>query len=100
MVTEKKRRLTKVDRLRKNQKAALEKIFGELEEKYLTREKIRSRFLSGNNSENPDDTDIVNRLDLIDAVRENFKTSLSFGKFRRASRYLVMLETLCEKFLK
>ena len=99
MATEIKKRPTKVERLRKNQKVALEKIFGELEEKYLTREKIKSRFLSGNNSEHPDDTDIVNRLDFIDAVRENFKTSLQFGKFRRASRYLTLLDSLCEKFL-
>ena len=96
MATEKKIRSTKIERWRKNQKVALEKIFDEIEEKFLTREKIKTRFLNDRTSE---DTDILNRLDLIDAVRENLKTSLQFGKFRRASRYLALLESLCEKFL-
>lgn len=87
----------KAERLRKNQKIVIEEIFGELEKNFLTREKIKSRFLNERTSE---DTDILNRLDLIDAVRENLKTSLQFGKFRRASRYLVLLDLLCEKFLK
>lgn len=97
MATEKKIRSTKVDRLKKNQKIAIEGIFDELEKKFLTREKIKTRFLNERTSA---DTDILNRLDLIDAVRENLKTSLQFGKFRRASRYLTLLDMLCEKFLK
>lgn len=97
MATEKKIRSTKVERLKKNQKIVIEKIFAELEEKFLTREKIKTRFLNERTSA---DTDILNRLDLIDAVTENFKTSLQFGKFRRASRYLTLLDMLCEKFLK
>ena len=79
------------------QKVVLEKILCELEEKFLTQEKIKSRFLIGRTAE---DTDIVNRLDLIDAVRENVKTSLQFKKFRRAAKYLTILNSLCEKFLR
>ena len=97
MATEKKIFLTKAERLRKNQRIAIEEIFGELEKKFLTREKIKTRFLNERTSE---DTDILNRLDLIDAARENLKTSLQFGHFRRASRYLTLLNLLCEKFLK
>lgn len=97
-MAEKKFALTKLERLQKNQKLALEKIFTELEENFLTRDKIKSRFLE--RRENYDDTDIVNRLDLIDAIRENFKTALQYKKCRRATRYLSMLNVLCEKFLR
>ena len=67
MATEKKIFLTKAERLRKNQRIAIEEIFGELEKKFLTREKIKTRFLNERTSE---DTDILNRLDLIDAARD------------------------------
>lgn len=82
------------------QKNALEKILCELEEKFLAQEKIKSRFLNGRTSKNSSDANIVNRLDLIDAVHENAKTSLQFGNFRRAAKYLTMLNLLCEKFFK
>ena len=99
-MAEKKRSSTKIERLKKFQKIATEEILNELEKKFLTREKIKSGILSGRAAENISDTDVLTLLDLIDAVRENVKTSLQFGKFRRATRYLTLLQTLCEKFLK
>lgn len=99
-MAEKKRSSTKAERLKKFQKIATEEILNELEKKFLTREKIKSGILSGRAAENISDTDVLTLLDLIDAVRENVKTSLQFGKFRRATRYLTLLQTLCEKFLK
>ena len=99
-MAEKKRGSTKAERLKKFQKIALEEILRELENKFLTREKIKSAILSGRAAENVSDTDVLTLLDLIDAVRENVKTSLQFEDHRRATKYLTLLQTLCEKFLK
>lgn len=79
------------------QKNSLTKILDELDNKFLSRELIKARFLA---KRDISDTDIINRLDLIDAVRENLKTALQFNHFRRANRYLAMLDYLCDKFLK
>lgn len=87
----------KNERIKKIQQEVFEKLLHELEERHLTREHIKVRFLSGKNSAGNFGVDIVTLLDLLDTVRENFKTSLQFGDFRRALRYLVFLELLCEK---
>lgn len=89
----------KIARIKKSQKAALEKILEELDEKFLLRGHIKTRFLNGRTSANPNEIDFISQLDLIDSVRENVKTSLAFGDYIRATRYLVMLDALCEKFL-
>ena len=73
-----------------------EKLLRELEERHLTREHIKVRFLSGKSSAGISGVDVVTLLDLLDAVRESFKTSLQFGDYRRALRYLVLLDFLCE----
>ena len=99
-MAEKKISPTKAERLKKSQKAALEEIFDELERKFLAREKIKAGILSGRAAENISDTDIFTLLNLIDAVRENVKTSLQFDNFRRAAKYLAVLQSLCEKFFK
>ena len=99
-MAEKKRGSTKAERFKKFQKIALEETLRELENKFLTREKIKSAILSGRAAENVADTDVLTLIDLIDAVRENVKTSLQFENYRRAVKYLTLLQTLCEKFLK
>lgn len=99
-MAEKKRGSTKAERFKKFQKIALEETLRELENKFLTREKIKSAILSGRAAENVSDTDVLTLIDLIDAVRENVKTSLQFENYRRAVKYLTLLQTLCEKFLK
>ena len=99
-MAEKKRDSTKAERFKKFQKIALEETLRELEKKFLTREKIKSWILSGRAAENVSNTDVLALLDLIDAVRENVKTSLQFENFRRAAKYLTLLQTLCEKFFK
>jgi len=85
------------ERVKKVQQATLESLLVNLEDKYLTREHIKVRFLSGKNSAAVGGADVVTLLDLLDSVRENLKTSLQFGDFRRAIRYLFLLEYLCEK---
>lgn len=86
-------------RITNTQRAALEKIAMDLDKKFLSGEKIKARILSGKTKGKPDEIDITSGLDLIDAVRENFRTALQFDDFRRAARYLATLEMLCKKFL-
>lgn len=86
-------------RLKKVQREVIEKLLQKLDERFLTREEIKMRLLSGRKSGDEGEIDIVSRLDLIDAVRENLRTSLQFEDYRRAARYLTMLNTLCQKFL-
>ena len=89
----------KILRQKKSQRLVLEEILQEIEKKFLTREHIKTRFLNGRTSTNSTGIDVITLLDLIDSVRENLKTSLQFEDYRRAARHLIMLQTLCEKFL-
>ena len=84
------------ERIKKAQQAAFETLLDSIEEKHLTREHIKVRFLSGKTSKGIGGIDAVTLLDLLDTVRENLKTSLQFGDYRRAIRYLVLLDFLCE----
>ena len=86
-------------RQKKSQKFVLEQILEELEKKFLNREHIKTRFLNGRTSTQSGGIDVITLLDLIDSVRENLKTSLQFEDYRRATRYLVTLQVLCERFL-
>jgi len=86
-------------RQKRSQQLVLEQLLEELEKNFLSREHIKTRFLNGRTSTNSVDIDVISLLDLIDSVRENLKTSLQFKDYRRAARYLVMLQVLCEKFL-
>ena len=86
-------------RQKKSQQLVLEQLLEELEKNFLSREHIKTRFLNGRTSTNSVGIDVISLLDLIDSVRENLKTSLQFKDYRRAARYLVMLQVLCEKFL-
>ena len=76
----------------------IETLLERLESKYLTREKMYKKILAAPNGEFSL-TGTINRIDVIDAVRENVKTSLLFGNYRRATWYLKMLERLCRKHL-
>lgn len=89
----------KILRQKKSQQLVLEQLLEELEKNFLSREHIKTRFLNGRTSTNSVGVDVITLLDLIDAVRENLKTSLQFEDYRRAARYFVVLQTLCEKFL-
>ena len=89
----------KVLRMKKSRQEALENLLEEIEKKFLTREHIKTIFLTGKTSTESNGIDIVTLLDLIDSVRENFKTALQFEDYRRAVRYLLTLNLLCEKFL-
>ena len=89
----------KANRIKKSQRAAIEKILNDLDAKYLTREQIKFRLLQGRTGKDIGEIDIVSRLDYIDAVRENIRTALQFEDYRRAVRYLAALELLCRKFL-
>ena len=88
----------KANRIKKSQRAAIEKILNDLDAKYLTREQIKFRLLQGRTGKDIGEIDIVSRLDYIDAVRENIRTALQFEDYRRAVRYLAALELLCRKF--
>ena len=89
----------KIFRQKKSQRLVLEEILQELEKNFLSREHIKAKFLSGRTSTNSAGTDVITLLDIIDAIRENVKTSLQFEDYRRSARYLTMLQVLCEKFL-
>lgn len=84
-----------------NQRELLERLLERLENQYLTREKMYKRVLATQTQRSEFSlTGTIERIDVIDAVRENVKTSLTFGNYRRASWYLKMLERLCYKYLR
>ena len=83
-----------------SQRALIEKLLERLESRYLTREKMFKKVLATQAKKSEFTlTGTIERIDVIDAVRENVKTSLLFGNYRRASWYLKMLERLCQKYL-
>ena len=69
-----------------------------LESRYLTREKMYRKILT-NKRNKFSLKGTIDRIDLIDSVRENVKTSLTFGNYRRAAWYLKILERLCKTLL-
>ena len=80
------------------QRELIETLLERVESKYLTREKLYKKILATPNGDFSL-TGTIERIDVLDAVRENVKTSLLFGNYRRASWYLKMLERLCRKYL-
>lgn len=80
------------------QQMVIETLLTSIENKYLTREKMYDRILHNRESSDPAVIDIVGRIDLIDSVSENVKTSLQFSDYRRATWYLQLLMRLCEKY--
>lgn len=85
-------------REKKAQQMVIETLLMNIEKKYMTREKMYNRIL--HNREKSDSTviDIIGRMDIVDSVRENVKTALQFGDYRRAAWYLQLLLRLCEKY--
>ena len=73
-------------------------VLDQLENAYLSREKLYKKILESKKSAFSW-TATIDRLDLIDAVRENVKTSLLFGNYRRATWYLRVLDRMCRSAL-
>ena len=86
------------ERRARYQQKLIETLLERLEEQYLTREKMYRKILATQRGEFSL-SGTINRIDVIDSVRENVKTSLLFGNYRRASWYLKMLERLCRRYL-
>ena len=82
----------------KAQQLAIETLLVSIEKKYLTREKMYNRILHNRESTDSSVINIVGRMDIVDSVRQNVRTSLQFGDYRRATWYLRMLLRLCEKY--
>ena len=79
------------------QNELIENILVQLERTHLTREKMYKQILFGQRGDFSLGV-TLNRIDVVDAVRVNIKTSLMFGNYRRATWYLKMLERLCKKY--
>ena len=62
-----------------------------LDEKYLAPENIRRAILEGNTTKQAE-------FELIDSLCQSVITSLNFGDYKRAVKYLALAEGLCKKF--
>ena len=62
----------------------------QLEDKYLTSEKIFRVILEGKQAEQ-------DKIELIDALCQTVVTSLNFGDSRRAVKYLALAASFCKK---
>ena len=82
----------------KAQQLSIETLLVSIEKKYLTREKMYNRILHNRENSDPSVINIVGRTDIVDSVRQNVRTSLQFGDYRRATWYLQLLLRLCEKY--
>ena len=82
------------------QRMVIETLMNSIEKKYLTRENMYNRILHKRDSDDSAIINIVGRMDIVDAVSENVKTSLQFGDYKRATWYLQLLLRLCEKYFK
>ena len=80
------------------QQMSIETLLVSIEKKYLTREKMYNRILHNRDDSDPTVINIIGRIDIIDSVRENVKTSLQFGDYKRATWYLSLLMRLCEEY--
>ena len=58
-----------------------------LDEKYLTPERIRKAILEGNVIKQEE-------IELIDSICQTIITSLNFGDYKRAVKYLALTESL------
>ncbi|MBR2179490.1 MAG: hypothetical protein IJ862_03720 [Selenomonadaceae bacterium] len=85
-------------REKKAQRSSIETLLVSIEKKYLTREKMYNRILHNRESTDPSVINIIGRMDIVDSVRQNVRTSLQFDDYRRATWYLQLLLRLCEKY--
>lgn len=73
-----------------NQEALICNLLEKLEQKYLTDEQIR-RAIIGNDVVKQDE------IELIDALCQAVITSLNFGDYRRAVKYLALAINFCHQ---
>ena len=73
-----------------NQEALICNLLEKLEQKYLTDEQIR-RAIIGNDVVKQDE------IELIDALCQTVITSLNFGDYRRAVKYLALAINFCHQ---
>ena len=73
-----------------NQEALICNLLEKLEQKYLTDEQI-SRAIIGNDVVKQDE------IELIDALCQAVITSLNFGDYRRAVKYLALAINFCHQ---
>ena len=85
-------------REKKAQRSSIETLLVRIEKKYLTREKMYNRILHNRDRTDPSVINIIGRMDIVDSVRQNVRTSLQFDDYRRATWYLQLLLRLCEKY--
>ncbi|MBR0262180.1 MAG: hypothetical protein IJQ85_10370 [Selenomonadaceae bacterium] len=71
-----------------NQETIIYNLLGKLEEKYLTSDKIRRAILEGNIAKQEE-------IEFIDALFQTVITSLNFGNYKRAVKYLALIEKFC-----
>ena len=62
-----------------------------LDEKYLAPENIRRAILEGNTTKQAE-------IELVDSLCQSVITSLNFGDYKRAVKYLALTEGLCKRF--
>ena len=75
-----------------NETTVIYNLLGKLEEKYLSDETIRRTILEGNVAKQ-------NELEFIDALFQTIITSLNFGDYKRATKYLILAEKFCRRCL-
>ena len=71
------------------EKECIKKIVQKIKEQYLTEKNIYVYLLS------KDDKKVLDRIDVILQIIEN---SLRFNQYRRAVRYIVVLNSLCRRY--
>lgn len=62
-----------------------------LDEKYFTPEKIRPAILEGNITKQTE-------IELVDSLCQTVITSLNFGDYSRAAKYLALAEKCCRTY--
>lgn len=67
-------------------------LLDKLEEKYLNEENIRQAILEGNVAKQAE-------LEFIDSLCQTVITSLNFGDYKRAVKYLILTDVLCKNYL-
>lgn len=75
-----------------NQTAIIYNLLEKLEEKYLNEENIRQVILEGNVAKQGE-------LEFIDSLCQTVITSLNFGDYKRAVKYLALTDAFCKNYL-
>ena len=69
-----------------DQTAMIYNLLGKLEEKYLSEEIVRRAILEGDIAKQA-------QIEFVDALCQTVITSLNFGDYKRAAKYLVLAAT-------